>query len=81
MDDLQQVYTIVGIVVPIVVAFVGYLVRNDRRMTRLLKEVEESRKVHEDIEREVQHLHRGQVAQGREISEIRGELKRVNGKH
>lgn len=78
MEDLQL---ILGIVVGVIVPFIAYLVRNDRRLTRLLKEVEDAREVHDDINREVRELHRGQAAQGREIGEIKGELKRVNGKH
>jgi len=81
MDDAQILLAMAGMAVAIIIPFVGWLLRIDRRSARLLKEAEDARAVHERIERKADAALRESADTKNGLHEVKGELKRINGKH
>jgi len=81
LNDTQILLTMAGMAIAIVIPFVGWLLRIDRRSARLIREAEDAREIHEAMDRKIAGLREDNVKTRERISAVEGELKRVNGKH
>ena len=81
MEDTVQLASMAGVALMVVIPFVAYLVRQNRRQAVSDERDESDRRTHARIEEDIKDIRRKQGIDSDRLSAIEGELKRMNGKH